>query len=93
MDGGSGVAAAVHRDVTLPAPAPGPGPLQLPAPTNTNTCCSSHYTAISSCLGSVHSPLVSTAIILSYDPTKVSDFNLDSVKINNRWFHLVLVQQ
>ena len=33
MDGGSGVAAAVHRDVTLPAPAPGPGPRQLPAPT------------------------------------------------------------
>ena len=30
MDGGSGVAAAVHRDVTLPAPAPGPLPALLP---------------------------------------------------------------
>ena len=32
MDGGSGVAAAVHRDVTLPAPAPGfwPPPALLP---------------------------------------------------------------
>ena len=69
------------------------GPLPALLPTNTNTCCSYHYTAISSCFCSVHSPLVSTAIILSYDPTKVSDFNLDSVKINNRWFHLVLVQQ